>query len=1094
MKKFSANYCKCNGNFIIKGIKKVSKEIPYISTIKIVKNIINRGNPTIMSKYLKEQYDYNIKGDDGYYRLLSNSKINWSESIKGSNVNLDNPALDFFENVIDEYLGEYSFVKQLILPEAPINDIITNPKEEYRDMSVDFYIPQINKVIEIDGKQHNYTKYEDRVRDALHKENVIRIKTEDIRKRTNKLENIMLELKLLLKNSDIINEYRRVLDLNKIDNKKIELVQIIRLELTMIEMLKAGILDFESNWNLEVRGMSLSTVDKAICDLRLWFKMIFDLQKINLCLPGYSINDNNIKNLIIDIDVLKKYDDSCCRQDIIYVRNDYFEDYQKNYYEVECDENYNYKLDYNNKDDEVNLLKVLSNIFEYESFREGQAEIIMSILNRRDTVGILPTGTGKSLCYQLSVLLQPAISLIICPLKSLIKDQKDNMNKIFITNNVKIDSTMSGKDKFLEFQKVKQAKYQMIWVSPERFQSEDFREVLEFINKNYEISYGVIDEVHCMSEWGHNFRTSYLRLVKTIGKYLPSAILIGLTATASDKVLKDLKIEFGEEVNIITTTSFIREELFYRVYNCKESEKERILFEIIDNLQKQRNVLEINEEESKAGIIFSPFAKGNRGCEKLANKIATKYPEYKEKINFFVGNNDIQSDRQREIVQDAYKNNMSSLLVATKAFGMGIDKDNIRYIIHFGIPGSIESLYQEVGRAGRDGKPAVCYIIHAIPQYIDNKEKETLFRTESSIEEIKQVLKKHGSDIGTWECGDVFDQLELFMKDKKQNEVDDIFATYQKIKGNRTFVIKANDEETLAKEQKNIYKLALLGIVLDWTVTYSPGRMIKGQSRLLTDKEIENNIEGYINKYEYNFSFKNLDEEKDKSIIDILNKDIDDSIYKYIKIISTWYHENILYTRRRAIEQTDEFISSLKSNEDCTTDFNKMILDYFRPNDYNLLLKYACETEQDYIAVLRLIYNDNQKVDLEKIKTLKISLDRLLVTNRYNSVLNLLSGILRIYLNVDNEIHDSDFEYALEKITKLDNKQIIFEEILKISSQMTEKMKNKLNEKLIKYFDSLDFLLLNYKYLQTKEVLNQIIQKEKKKILLLEGRVLNGFE
>ena len=168
MIKISANYCKCNNNFVILGIEKNNNSIKHIQTIKIVKNILNRGQQVLMSNNLKEYFDYSLDNDNEDLKLISKENIDWDCVIKGSETNLDdNPAKFFFNKELPKFLGEYAFVRNLIKPETPINEIISNPKEEYKEMAVDFYIPQIKWVIEIDGAQHKQQKFSDSNRDEL---------------------------------------------------------------------------------------------------------------------------------------------------------------------------------------------------------------------------------------------------------------------------------------------------------------------------------------------------------------------------------------------------------------------------------------------------------------------------------------------------------------------------------------------------------------------------------------------------------------------------------------------------------------------------------------------------------------------------------------------------------------------------------------------------------------------------------------------------------------------------------------------------------------------------------------------------------------
>lgn len=1240
MKKYTANYCNSDSNFVILGIKDIDKVVKYIKTIKIVKNIITRGNPTIMSDYLKKYYKYDLKIDNEFLKLISNENSNWKNTIKGVEGSFDNPALDFYENILEEYLNENKIVKNLILPEAEINSIIERPIKEFNSRCVDFFLPQANLVIEIDGIQHKKSKLEDENRDRVLQNShidVIRIDAKDIREKNDNLSHKMDEINKKIFESEIIDKYnfKNVYDEN--NKEKVELINIIRIQILIIELLKNAYINFDEEWNFEIKGISEKIFRIAIGDLKNWFELVFNLQKIKIDFPQLSINKDNKNNIKIDIDILKRYDENCYDEKIIYIRNDYFDNEQKNYYEVECDDVYRYNLKDKDPMDKKNLQKIVKNIFGYEDLREGQPSIIMNCLNLNDTIGILPTGTGKSLCYQISVLLQPGISFIVCPLKSLIKDQKDNMDEIFINNTAKLDSTMDGKEKSQIISLIKKSKYQMIWCSPERFQSEDFRKGLEHINKNFSITYAVVDEVHCLSEWGHNFRTSYLHLVSTIRRFLPATTIVGLTATASENVIQDLKNEFEmeDEKNIITTLNFIRKELEFYIFNVKENEKEEALFNIIQKLQNNREVLDIKNNENLSGIIFTPFASGKRGAIQLCNRIADKYSKYKDNISYFIGSNakkdshltDSQLDVYKNKVQNEFKKDLKTLLVSTKSFGMGIDKGNIRYIIHFGIPNSMESLYQEAGRAGRDGKKSMCYIIHAIPEYY-LKDEEILFKNNSEIDEIKEVLgcektyseaeeiydfytspKKYNkinnkssneinifmhklkilgliddksNDISTlsfnyiateeikenllkyinkfekefsfektsrysykyiyeilndhkknelkkyieilcmwydeniiynngvdiklnkrksvkfiekynaWSRGDIFDQMIFFCSNQEDEEIDKIYFFYKKFIFNKNeFEIKMRTEKELGEVEKYVYKLSLLGIVNDWTISYNPWNSIIGKSSNLNENEIKNNLEKYINKYDKNFSFNKIDIKKYGYIVDILKNDAKDTIYKYIEIVYRWYYENILYNKRKAIQNIDNYISTMNGN--CTEQMNRLILDYFRPDNYALKLKALANKNEDYLSALSLFYEQGKFIKIEKIKSIKITLDRFLETNRYNSTYILINGLFKMFLGEFNDKIDvEDFDYVLNKTKISEDKEEIYEKLLELTSKMEEDYKEILNQMLIRKFDTLEDLTKNYNYLKLNSSLNKILEIHYKKIIEIEGEALNG--
>lgn len=342
-------------------------------------------------------------------------------------------------------------------------------------------------------------------------------------------------------------------------------------------------------------------------------------------------------------------------------------------------------------------------------------------------------------------LLQPSLSICISPIKSLMIDQCQNLKNQGIDRVAYISSDLSSDERKTAMNNFREYKYLLIYITPERFQHKSFRKILADIRDKDLSKYGyvIIDEVHCMSEWGHSFRTSYLNLVKTVRKFCLGATLLGLTATASENVLRNIRIEFGMEDydNVISVPNFTREELEFKVVNVTdESNKYNELNKVLESyMYYHSDLLENHSDDANCGIIFTPFSsnKYKYGAAKLADTLSHKY---NSDIRCFAGSkpngwNESENgdwDEYKRKVQDDFKSNKFNLIVATKAFGTGIDKQNVRYTIHYGIPVSLESLYQEAGRAGRDKKQAQCIVLY-------NKEKP------KEREEINNVLNSKDS-------------------------------------------------------------------------------------------------------------------------------------------------------------------------------------------------------------------------------------------------------------------------------------------------------------------------------------------------------------
>lgn len=328
------------------------------------------------------------------------------------------------------------------------------------------------------------------------------------------------------------------------------------------------------------------------------------------------------------------------------------------------------------------VFKVLNKYYGYNTFRKGQYEIISNILRGRDSFCILPTGGGKSICYQIPALLFKGITIVISPLISLMKDQVDNLNSNGI-NARYINSTqrLELSDEIIEL--CKRGEVKLLYIAPEKLENEFFKRKLRALN----ISQIAIDEAHCVSMWGHDFRKSYSLIAEFINSLRVRPIITAFTATATEVVREDVIKLLGLRNPYIYIGSFDRENLEIKLHI--EEDKLELVKDII------------REKENEAGIIYCATRKEVDGLYYYLKDLGYNVLKYHGGLK----------DSEKEYYQDEFLNENSNVMIATNAFGMGIDKSNVRYIIHFTIPKNIESYYQEIGRAGRDGLTSECNLL-----------------------------------------------------------------------------------------------------------------------------------------------------------------------------------------------------------------------------------------------------------------------------------------------------------------------------------------------------------------------------------------------
>ncbi|QMV43547.1 DNA helicase RecQ [Cohnella cholangitidis] len=337
-------------------------------------------------------------------------------------------------------------------------------------------------------------------------------------------------------------------------------------------------------------------------------------------------------------------------------------------------------------------IEALKTYYGYDRFREGQSTLIEAILSGRDVLGIMPTGAGKSICYQIPAILLPGVTLVISPLISLMKDQVDSLNSAGIEATY-INSSLSVKETNERMRHVAAGHYKLLYVAPERLESEYFRELV----RQLEVPLIAVDEAHCVSQWGHDFRPSYMTIVRLLRDIEPRPVMAAFTATATDVVKDDIVERLKLKAPARVTTGYARSNL---------------AMSVVRNADKRDYVARyIKEHSDHAGIIYASTRREVESVYSFVHGLGVDVGKYHAGL----------SEEERASTQEAFQRDDLQIIVATNAFGMGIDKSNVRYVIHNNMPKNLEAYYQEAGRAGRDGDPGECVLLFSPQDVVTQK-------------------------------------------------------------------------------------------------------------------------------------------------------------------------------------------------------------------------------------------------------------------------------------------------------------------------------------------------------------------------------------
>ena len=579
------------------------------------------------------------------------------------------------------------------------------------------------------------------------------------------------------------------------------------------------------------------------------------------------------------------------------------------------------------------LRRFLRHVFRKSEFREGQLQGLVNALRKIDTIILLPTGGGKSIIYQLAGLLMPGITLVVDPLIALMEDQVEGLQSYGIDRAIAIFST-NKEDQDRKFRLIEKGQYHYVLISPERLQTKPFRSSLHSLAEDNPINLAVIDEAHCVSEWGHDFRPAYLSLANSLrnlssfdGDSGPP--LLALTGTASRAVLRDmindLEIDKNRSNSLIRPDSFDRPEIKFKVIRTspglsdarlkRELQRQPLDFGIpLADFYKPRR------RNTNSGIIFVPTL---WEVDKILKLVVGLIPT---EVTYYSGGpppsfTESTSEWKKVKRENArnFKQNQSPILVATKAYGMGIDKPNIRYTIHYGIPSSLEQYYQEAGRAGRDRKEAVSILILG---EISRKRSDQLLDPDLDIENLRE---RHDEIARPFDARDDITRALYFHLEGFKGitaELEDIEKLVATIMPRVPFIpisILFSDKNK-ARKEKSIYRLYKLGFIKDYTVDWGKKEFLVTTNRFDFQKFREKFLD-----YVRNIAPGKLRSTRRK--VDSIDPEIHNrAIIDLAKILIEFTYDEIERARRRAIQESILLARQSKSD----SDVRRRLLDYLQ--------------------------------------------------------------------------------------------------------------------------------------------------------------------
>lgn len=537
-----------------------------------------------------------------------------------------------------------------------------------------------------------------------------------------------------------------------------------------------------------------------------------------------------------------------------------------------------------------------------------------------------------------------------------------------------------------------------------------------------------------------------------------------------------------------------------------------------------RRMLTENGRDSKCGIVFTPTVNGKNGCYPLSLKLSE---HFQTNIKFYSGSvpkvvqrpimGDKEFDEYKKSVQKEFKNNEFSLLTATKAFGMGVNKGNIHYTFHYGIPGSMESLYQEAGRAGRDktkfkSSKAKCFVL--LSKSNDDSLLSQIWDRDTTLTKVNELQGQTRGDINT----------NLFLFSLGLDVIKDEFEVIKKlfntfvVSNKKDVTIKGNDicpnpqcdykckKQHKVRAEKAIYRLCQLGIIEDWTVSdFFRGGVFDVDFAEFSDNTIQESLLKSIRYYEADFSLDEIlisDDKENKTFKKILTEQRYSHLDKVILILLQWAYQHFAYNRKQSLKNIYENCSKFADGQFTSEEFKTELENYFKFSEKSYVLQHIAENPKDFEKWFEVFYQEDENIHTSKFITrkqqesLRSNLSRFLESYMHNTGLDLISGLVRLLLDDYGNSDGRDrLETSLEQIQHYESadKEFILEQIFKIGHELSNNNKSYLAESLYKFFNSQEFLLRISKSLGDSYSMATLVEQANKRLKTINEKIYGGF-